>query len=196
MENFKSEGKYSAIDNLQKRLESAGIDTSLWGVGRAKTLAHLQEELENGEVILIEGENGELIRQGVVVGADIYYKSHDGKKYYLREERQIFRDGRVRERKLEQSVSEKLKRGEDPENAMIRGLKEELGIDGEIHMQMIKTYEKVVNSSSYPGLLSRYTIHWFRVVLTDDQFNPEGYIEEQPDKTTYFVWKEIKENTS
>jgi hypothetical protein len=33
--------------------------------------------------------------------------------------------------------------------------------------------------------------YWFKAILTDEQYNPEWYIEKQEDKDTYFVWKKI-----
>jgi hypothetical protein len=47
----------NALQALQKQLQSSGIDTSLWGKGQAKTLEHLQKEIETGETILIKIEN-------------------------------------------------------------------------------------------------------------------------------------------
>ena len=191
MENFEQK-KHFATEALKERLANAGIDISSWGTGQAKTLAHLEREIENGETILIEGENGELLRRVVVAGADIYYQSPEGKKYRLKEERQVFKDGRERHRDLGQAVSEKIKPDEEPEIAMIRGIKEELGISGEITLTKIRTDEQKIISPSYPGLESQYINHKFQTILTDKQFRPEGYIEEQTDKSTYFIWEEIE----
>lgn len=43
-------------------------------------------------------------------------------------------------------------------------------------------------SLSYPGLTSKYKGHQFTCYLTEQQFNPEGYIEKQEDKSTFFTW--------
>jgi hypothetical protein len=190
MENFESRENF-ATNNLQKQLESANIDTSKWGTGQAKTLTHLQKEIESGETILVTGETGELLRQVVVGGADVYYESPDGKKYRLKEDRQVFKDGRERRRDLGQAVSEKMKPDENPTDAMIRGIREELGISGEIKLTETGTDEQTLTSPSYPGLLSKYVRHKFQATLDDEQFNPEGYVENQSDKSTYFVWEEV-----
>jgi len=192
MEKFESKENFT-IDDLQRQLESAGIDTSKWGIGEAKTLAHLQEEIESGESVLISGETGELLRQVAVAVADVYYKSPDGKRYRLKEDRQIFKDGRERRRGLVQAVSEKIRPNESPKNAMIRGIREELGLGGEIKLIEAGTEEETLISPSYPGLPSKYVRHKFKIMLNDEQFNLEGYIEEQPDKSTYFVWEEAEE---
>ena len=191
MENFEKK-EHLATDALQKQLADAGIDTSLWGTGKAKTLEHLQKEIESGETILITGEAGELLRRVVVGKADIFYQSPDGKKYRLKEDKQVFKDGRERRRNLGQAVSEKIRPDEDPDTAMIRGIQEELGISGKI--SLTKTMEDVENetSPSYPGLKSQYSRQIFQATLSDEQFKPEGYVEEQSDKSTYFIWEEVK----
>ena len=190
MENF---DKIKQPDvSVLKQLENAKIDVSQWGIGGAKTIKHLLKEIENGETILVTDEVGELLRKVVMGGVIVYYTSSDGKKYRLKEEKQIFKDGRERRRSLEQSVLEKMKPNEDPEEAMIRGMREELGIKGEIALTKIDMNEKSEMSTSYPGLLTQFTRHIFEATLNDEQFRPEGYIEEQPDKSTHFVWEEVK----
>ena len=191
MEYFKKK-EHFATDALQKQLVDAGIDTSSWGTGKAKTLEHLQREIESGETILIIRETGKLLRRIVVVGADIYYQSPDGKKYRLKEDRQVFKDGRERRRDLGQAVSEKMKPDEDPKDAMIRGIQEELGISSEIALTETGTDVQQATSPSYPGLESEYIRHKFQTTLTDEQFNPDGYVEEQSDKSTYFIWEEVE----
>ncbi len=188
MEDIKNK---NSVESLSEQLESAGIDTSEWGTGQAKTLAHLAKEIEDKETVLIVDEDGELLRKVTVVGADVYHLSPDGKKYHLKEEKQVFNDGRERSRDLVQAVSEKIKEDEEPREAMIRGIQEELGVTGQILPEYIKTKQRVLSSPSYPGLKSKYVVHEFRVMLNDEQFNPSGYIETQDDKSTYFIWEEI-----
>jgi len=190
MEKLNSRENFAA-SALREKLESAGIDTSGWGKGKAKTLSHLQKEIENGETILVIGKTGEILRQVTLGGADIYYKSPGGKKYRLKEDRQVFKEGRERRRDLGQAVSEKMKPDENPREAMIRGIREELGIGGEINLTESGTDGKTLISSSYPGLVSKYVRHKFQVILSDEQFSPEGYVENQSDKSTYFVWEEM-----
>lgn len=180
------------MEQLKCTLEKAGIDITRWGIGQAKTLAHLKKEIENGETFLVSDEAGKLIRTVVVGGADIFYQSPDGKKFHLREDRQVFNDGRMRQRNLSQSVSEKIKPGEDPDTAVIRGIQEELGIEGEIVSIRVGTDDQIIESPSYPGLQSQYVIHRYQVTLTEKQFDPRGYVENQPDKNTYFVWEKLE----
>lgn len=191
MINFERKDNF-VIDALEKQLGDAGINTSSWGSDQAKTLVHLQAEIESGETILITKESGELLRRVVVGSADVYYQSPDGKKFRLKEDRQVFKDGRERRRGMEQAVSEKMRLNENPRDAMIRGIQEELDISGEIALSKIDTDIKRATSPSYPGLESEYIRHKFKAVLTDEQFNQDGYVEKQPDKSTYFIWEEVK----
>jgi len=180
-----------SIEQLREQLEGAGIDTSIWGTGEAKTLANLQREIEHGETVLTTGETGELMRKVVMGGADIYYESPNGVVYRLKEEKQVFNDGRERRRDYGHAVSEKMKPNEDAIEGMIRGIQEELGIGGAINLVQTDEDEQTLMSPSYPGLKSQYLRYKFRALLNDEQYCEEGYIEEDYDKTTYFVWEEV-----
>ena len=126
-------------EQTRARLEAAGINLSKWGKGEAKTFDHLLKEIRDGEMKLIE-EGGKLLRGVTVAIADIYYTDSDGNSFHLVEDRQEFKDGRMRRRNLPVSLSEKLKSSEDPDSSVIRGIEEELGIEGKI--DTFKTGEK------------------------------------------------------
>src|ERR1019366_3332148 len=137
----------------------------------------------------IVDENGKLVRYIEFVGVRIFYTDKNGIKYSLKEDRQVFSDGRTRKRTMQASVSEKMKSGEDPQKSAARGVEEELGFRIKSD-QLLKQKELSYDggSQSYPGLNSRYKGHVFNCILTHNQYKPEGYIERQKDKSTYFVW--------
>lgn len=85
-----------------------------------------------------------------------------------------------------------MEKGEDPLSASIRAMKEETDLVLPFASGPNLTGNKEIGreSSSFPGLISRYSVSCFEVYLTSEQFNPEGYVEEQEDKTTFFVWEE------
>lgn len=170
-------------------LEKHKIPYKDWGQGKAKTLEHLNKEINDGETILRE-EDGKLYRELFVTAATIRYREN-GKTYQLVEEKQVFTDGRTRERKLANSLSEKIKPDEDPDTAIIRGIEEELGIQGHLNAVPRENNQSVEESPSFPGLLTRYNVNVYDVDISSDQYNPDGFQEEQTDKTTYFVWKEV-----
>jgi ADP-ribose pyrophosphatase YjhB (NUDIX family) len=175
-------------DELIKILEENRIPIAMWGRGKAKTVEHLFEEVEAGETEL-DLSSGKLVRKVKVVALDVFY-THGDKTLVLVEDKQVFVDGRVRTRKMDSSLGEKMMPGEDPMAAARRAMAEELGIGS-----TEPVYQKTVTrgpeeSPSYPGLLSLYVFLFHSVVLTDGTFRPEGYTEKAKDKTTYFVWRE------
>lgn len=78
-----------------------------------------------------------------------------------------------------------MKLGESSIETIVRGISEELGVDGDIALEPINKIENVADSKSYPGLQTKSTTYLFEAILTPEQFNPLGYAEEQLDKITY-----------
>jgi hypothetical protein len=169
-----------------------GIQVDRWGQGSAKTVEHLEEEIRSGESRLVS-ERGTLYREIEFVMSDVLYSSGDA-VWRLVESKQVFQDGRVRVRQKDSSVSEKMKPGEDPVLGLIRGIEEELGFrpDPE-QIEELGILEEEQESGSFPGLRTRYRGHRFQCYLTDRQWNPAGYQERQPDKTTWFSWVRVEE---
>jgi hypothetical protein len=176
---------------LETKLSQYRIPFQQWGQGTSKTLDHLVKEIEDGESVFIE-EKGQLIRLISVLGIKVTcILGHD--TFVLVEDRQVFKDGRTRQRNfIPDSVSEKLKGDEIPDaQAVRRALKEELRVtdirDVSIGERMVEEKE----SQSYPGLITRLTIHKFKAEIWAIGFQAAGYQEIQADKTTYFVWKKL-----
>lgn len=179
------------IVDLINLLKRYNIPIDLWGTGKSKTINHLFKELQNNECSL-KNENESITRYIEFVGIKIYYTDKDDQRWVLKEERQEFNDGRIRRRNIPNSVSEKMKFGEDPTVAAIRGIREELGVN--IKASQLSKYSDLHydgGSVSYPGLDTKYKGHKFICNLNDNQFNPVGYIEVQEDKKTFFTWKKI-----
>lgn len=179
--------------NVVALLTQHKIPFEQWGTGSAKTLDHLIKEVAEGETILEVDKSGKLVRKVLIAYVDIYYTSPDGRRLKLVEDRQIFKDGRERKRILGGSIAEKLKATETPDQDMVhRAISEELCIETAVPIQPKGSCNRTEDSPSYPGLTLKSTNYFFEVELPDDQFKPEGYIEHQNDKDTYFVWKETK----
>ena len=176
--------------DLEKYLIKFSIPLNEWGKGYAKTIEHLFLEIESEECSLTE-ENGILIRNIEFVMCEIFYRKGE-KIYKLIEDKQIFKDGRIRRRKKDSSVSEKMKIGENPIQSLIRGIDEELGVSlNESQLSREEDLKEEEFSQSFPGLMTRYKGHNFTCFFNDSQYNPKGYIENQKDKSTYFVWEDI-----
>lgn len=179
--SFEIEGEQQLIELL----DQYGVDHSHFGQGEAKTIAHLLKELREGECQLRPTAEGKLERLVLGSCVDVY---HQG--LHLIEEKQVFRDGRVRERDIYTSIGEKLHPGEDPRAAAERALQEELGIDEPLQLRYRERHVKQVGfSQSYPGLHTCYEMEVFEVELPESQFVADGYVEEQADKSTYWVWR-------
>lgn len=63
-----------------------------------------------------------------------------------------------------------------------------MGVAGDDILTNVKTGQYYGDSISYSGLRSEKILYAFEAIFSDEQYNPEGYIEVQPDKTTYFGW--------
>jgi hypothetical protein len=179
------------LGNLIELLKKYDVPVDLWGTGKSKTVQHLLKELQGNECnIQEEGES--ITRYIEFVGIKIYYTDENDQRWFLKEEKQEFNDGRIRRRNIPSSVSEKMKFGEDPSLSAIRGIKEELGV--EINQSQLSKHSDLHydgGSVSYPGLDTKYKGHRFICNFNDTQFNPNGYIEVQEDKKTFFVWNKI-----
>lgn len=122
----------STINELVSKLKEYSIPIDNWGTGNAKTVEHLFDELKNQDC-LIQDEGGYLVRNIEFVGIRILYKDKSNQTFILVEDRQEFKDGRIRKRNMPSSVSEKMKFGEDSLVAAIRGIREELSVKVESH---------------------------------------------------------------
>jgi hypothetical protein len=80
--------------------------------------------------------------------------------------------------------------GEGVLSGVKRSLKEELGITFGygIKLRQVKSVQFVGASPSYPGLVNTNFQSRFVVTLPARLYREEGYVEIQPDKTTYFEW--------
>jgi len=176
------------LNELISILSDAKIPLESWGKGKAKTIDHLMSEIENGEAKLIINELGKIERHINVATVIVTHTDKDGVIYSLREEKQIFKDGRVRERNFPTSVSEKFKENESPEEAGRRALSEELDIHQIEEFTQLAPCSNVEESQSYPGLSTYHNKYPFTAKIGVEEFSQNGYIEEQSDKTNYFVW--------
>ncbi len=173
-----------------------GIDTSKWGKDKAKSVDDLVREIEAGDCILTTTESGGLLRVVRVARANVYYF---GESVPLRlvESKQVFRDEdgneRERVRNSPTSIAEKIKQDETPQDGILRCLREELGVDFDKGvLESPEVSEVIEYSPSYPGLLCHFSYSDFECELSEEQFDPIGYVEVQPDKVTFFEWEPME----
>lgn len=179
-----------SLDHLRSILSDNQIDYSHWGENTTKPTEKLWEEIELDET-RIRLEEGEIFRVVSVANIFVKYKSADGECLQLWEDRQESADGSTRSRN-NPFLAEKGSPTEGELEWAARGLKEEIGLT--IPTSRIQKIGNKINpddniKTSFPGLKSKYHIFEFEVLLTEDEFKQEGYVEEQKDKKTYFVWR-------
>jgi hypothetical protein len=178
----------TSVKNLLKKFD---IDQSGFGRGNAKTIDDLEKEIANGECALVE-KGGLLVRYVHILNIDVFAKI-EGRRLYLREIRQKFADGRIRERKLPASLSEKLALTEkNYSQAIERTLTEEIQVQ---KFSMLSAPQKkplvIEPSMDYPGILTEYKIIFVAILINPIEYKPDGYREIQTDKTTFFEWSEF-----
>lgn len=175
---------------LTAMLVAHDIPLSEWGAGKAKTVDHLYAEIESGEAVLKEVD-GKLVRAIAIAVAYVTYRV-DGRLLILKEDRQELRDGRIRRRGLLSSLSEKMGPDEDPEEAMHRAIRQELGIAERLRLTFRIRYEvRPQASGSYPGLVTKSLVYEWEAEMPARLFRPDGYVEVQEDKTNHFVWQPL-----
>jgi hypothetical protein len=177
---------------LVELLDAAGVPHQSWGTGSAKSVDDLLAEVRKRESILFsEAAGTRLVRIVWVAAANVYYCGGGRACFRLVERKQVLPDGRERSRGCRFSICEKFALPEDPEQAIRRALREELGInpaDAAVEHGDLAV-EETDRGDSYPGLMSRFIFCQFFVRLGDGSYRPEGYVEHGK-LTTHFAWEE------
>lgn len=141
-----------SLEELGFWLEDQGIALARWGIGPTKGVADLWSELRCGESVLTADPAQRHVRAVAVI------IRRNGT--ILIEAAQTFRDGGSRQRSI--PPTEKMLPGESVATAAIRCVREELGITVDERALVPGTHTVAENarySQSFPGLLSRYTVH-------------------------------------
>ena len=175
-----------SLKKLEEFLLSNNVDISNWGKSDAKTLNHLLNELIKNECEIYV-KDGKVTRKVSNLSINVYYKNK-----VLKEDHQKFKDGRTRKRKMDWSVGEKLTKDEltNVRQSIHRAMSEELQINDIKDSQVTDkgNFETTSKSFSYPGVMMEMVIYKYDIILSDSQYNPDGYVEKQEDKETFFIW--------
>lgn len=176
--------QFSSLDDMSSWLKAAGIDTSAWGRGTAKSVGDLWQEYIAGESAFEDHPPARLVEV-----AQVIIRRSDA---VLLEIAQEFADGRRRERM--QPPSEKLKRGEEPLAATLRCLSEELGLSPRkvVIERIHPPTEQTIDSPSYPGLPTCYRMHMVDVTaasLPDEDFFRDNAAPGDPIRRHIWGWR-------
>jgi 8-oxo-dGTP pyrophosphatase MutT (NUDIX family) len=152
---------------------------------KAKTIHEFMVEIEAGESTL-SVEQGRLIRLTSAIDIAVY--SPD-RTLRLIEHHRVF--GLKVVPAYNENVRGKMKRGETPEEAAIREMREELyggtAVQvGEIIFLSDSCTEE--ESVSYPGLVTRRIMYCFECNINPLLFRLQGYMERVGNRTTFFRW--------
>ncbi len=182
-------GSYADVVTLLSRY---GIPFSEWGNHEGtKTLQDLANEVISGESELLEDGNA-LFRKTNVASIVLFHCDALGILWALKEDRQVFHlGGKERRRGLPMTVAEKLKPGETAQVAALRGMREELRLNGLLSLHHVIDEVEMKLTPSWPGLVTAYVFHRFQGFIRPEDFAPHGYVHEQPDKTSYFSWHKV-----
>jgi hypothetical protein len=191
---------------LEGTLSAHGISTASWGENDSKTSGDLYEELQAGESALFMAADG-LQKYCSTIKVDVFH-SVGSRLLRLTEAVQYnCVTGTWRHRGLRNSLSEKRRalQGEEPGEAAVRGLYEELrGPDEEVrvtdplslHLTAHKLHPPQAERN-YAGLLSVNETHYFVAQLRPEEYDPRGYMERNTDdqgrpvRETYFHWETV-----
>lgn len=189
----------SSSAQLKEYLIQASIPLEKWNCGIAKSLEDLYREISRGETELLGLPSG-LVRSTSVVRIDVYYKDEQQQLWRLKEDRQVFSDGRERRRPRKSAIAEKCLRNEDPEIAATRAIAEELAIHRPLQLIAEGEHQETRVSRSYPGLLTQYTVYSYKVSLDQCDYQEQGYTEagDEGDPgcsslTTFFIWTHVED---
>ena len=144
--------QFTDIYALATWLSHYGIDFKAWGENSSKSLNHLWQELQAGEVQLMDTPPLRLVEVVQII-------IRRGETVLVEAEQEFFNGQR---RYRNQPPSEKIKPGETVQDAASRCLQEELALPKEAFLLRPEThrqYQTNTNSISYPGLPSQYNFH-------------------------------------
>ena len=186
------------MDELILFLTKHHIDISLYGVGQAKTVEQLFKEIKEGETYL-QLIDDRLHRCIEIVNIILYDDLSDR---YLREKEQQFHPINGRNeyfRSRNSFIAEKMKGGENVNDAINRGLKEEINIDGKFGYSLTTVVEFDF-SVSYPGLMTKYVVNNVVIkinvkdypTINHDSFKITEYLDEKPRLTTTWEWQPLR----
>jgi 8-oxo-dGTP pyrophosphatase MutT (NUDIX family) len=172
------------VPALKDWLSAHGVDLRSFGKGEAKHIEDLAKELLSGEGRLNVEQGVVYLENRVVL---LWLEAPDGNKRLL-EDHQRFKSGRTRRRRnLGGLPAEKMKPDEDGSSAVVRLLKEELGISAPIAITEAAVSVRLEHSQCFPGITKRNTYFIYEASLGEDQFKKK-YVEDTGDKRTEFRW--------
>src|SRR5258708_27557705 len=194
-------------EELAAMLHEAGVPIDTWTPeSGAKSVSNLLKEIHTGDCVLLPAIAAErsdqpalgIERHTSVVWVDVFATDAEGKKWHLKEDRQVFHDGRkprYRGGILLASLAEKAKSGAGIEATLRDAYESELKMTDHIPTSFVRDEQMHPPSFSFPGLPTVEEAHFFTAELPLHLFNRDGYVVEEEDKTNYFIWESPENDT-
>jgi hypothetical protein len=184
-----------SVDSLTEALDEYQISTNGWGEGDTKTVEDLYGELDCGETVLFMAAEG-LQKYITTIKANVFYRDESGLYRLVEAAQNNLITGTWRHRGLHNSLSEKrhAAHGETPLHAARRALREEIGVEQPLALvQTAEIVHPAKQERNYPSLLTINETQYFQASLRGEDYDPRGYIEEQPTKRTFFHWEQYRD---
>lgn len=180
-----------SVDLLADILRGHDIPTDNWGENDTKTVEDLYNELHRGETALFIAAEG-LQKYITTVKVNVFYQDKSGIYRLVEAVQNNLVTRSWRHRGLNNSLSEKrhAAHGETPFEAARRALREEINVE---HPRALKQTAEIIHPArverSYSPLPTVNETQYFQASLRAEDYDPRGYIEEQPTKRTFFHWE-------
>ena len=193
---------FTTADEFEDFLFTVEVDTCSWGTGGAKKVEDLLGELRDKESTLQRQMFRRATDRGVeLIGGKCYRRLRvvkvvvrsvkDGNRHLACYEQQMA-DGRMRKRNV--LLAEKIIASEDPKEAAIRGVIEEIGQHlpdpslCELVPQSLLVWDELVDSPSYPSLITQYTLHQIEVIVPG--LPQESFATMEGKKKHFWEWRD------
>jgi len=179
-----------SADSLTEVLREHQVPTDAWGENDTKTLTDLYGELTRGETALFVTAGG-LQKYITTIKVNVFYRDESGLYRLVEAAQNNLVTGTWRHRGLNNSLSEKrhAAHGETPLAAASRALREEIGVEQPLALgQTAEIIHPAKTERNYSPIPTVNETQYFQASLRANDYDPRGYIEEQPDKRTFFHW--------
>jgi hypothetical protein len=180
--------KEEVVHTLRKH----NVSMQDWGTKSHRSLDDLVHYMTHDRLHFRNGSSTSAVIDVHAVIAVILYRSRNG-YLELYEDRQVFPDGSVLERKGFNGIAETLKRSESLRDGVRRCLAEEISFRDPLAYRlsecMAVELRDPVPSEKWPGITAVYHRYIFECKIPQKLYRPDGYVEKDGNRTIFFKWK-------
>lgn len=175
-----------------KMLHKHGVPWKTFGIPPARSLDDLFMYHER-DCFNFRNGSAKTCIVDVYVAVVLVVHRFNRKWYELYEEKQVFTNGEVLVRDNFNGIAETIKRGESLREGATRCLGEELCFRNPAKYELSEClgieHREPIPSEKFPGIMAAYHRHVFECTISRALYCPDGYAEQEGNKTVYFKWK-------